>query len=714
MAVPAMTDADSEIGASARTRLRWRTAAHAAWLVCAGLALLILLAGIPIGYVRFFSGAGLPAPIAAPPWYAAGFSVAIGVVSLAAASVSLALAVVIFWKKRDDAGALLVSFYLLAHGIVLGGPLEALNGFPPLVPGVAAPSGLLIPVEAILALQAALFVPALLLFYLFPNGRFVPRWTRYAAWFLAPFAPLFVYATTYEYLPTTTSLAVSTFMVFLALAGAALYAQVWRYRRVATPVERQQTKWVVYGLALTFALLLLVQAPYTITSRIPAGQAQPWWTPLSSLSWWIGVSIVPVSLAIAVLRFRLWEIDVIINRTLVYGSLTVLLIGVFVLVAAVFGALFQASGNLAVSLLATAAIAILFQPLRERLQRGVNRLTYGERDDPYRVLTRLGAQLEGAMEPSFALTQTVATVAAALKLPYVAIALKQEGDMRTVAAHGTAPAVVSRFPLLHAGEPIGELVAAPRTANESLTPGDERLLRDLARQISIAARTAALTSDLEQARLRIVTERGEARRRLASDLHDGVGHQLVALTRQIERVTPRPPDSSAMLSAELLTDVKQRLVALTTQTRSLAHQLYPPELEVLGLSGALQEHVQSYSAFRILMDAPPSMPRLPAEIETAAYYIALEALTNVDKHANAGTCWIRLRLSPADLATRLQWLELDIEDDGQGVAANKAHGLGLLSMQARAAEVGGTCHVTPKPGGGTAIFVRIPCILKVE
>ncbi len=159
-----MTDADTDIGANARTRLRWRTAAQIAWPICAGLALLILLAGIPTGYARFFRGAGLPAPIAAPPWYVASFSVVMGVVSLAAASVSLALAAVIFWKKRDDAGALFVSYYLSAHGSIRGGPLEALNGFPPLVPGAAAPSGLLIPVEAILALQAALFVPALLLF----------------------------------------------------------------------------------------------------------------------------------------------------------------------------------------------------------------------------------------------------------------------------------------------------------------------------------------------------------------------------------------------------------------------------------------------------------------------------------------------------------------------------------------------------------------------
>lgn len=714
MSVQVTTDANAMASRRARTRLRWLRVAHAVWIVCAALALLIFLAGIPLGYARLLSGAGFDVLIDAPAWYIASMSVAQGVVSLVTALVSLTLAGIVFWKKRDDPGALLVSFYLLAYGVILAGPLEALNGFPQMFPGASVSNHLLIPTHAILTLQSALLVPMLLLFYLFPNGHFVPRWTRYAALALLLLAPLFVYISAFEWIPTTTPLAWFMFAAFLGLLGAGVYAQVYRYRRVASSDERQQTKWVLFGLALTFFFMLLVQIPYVFASQVPVGQAQPWWLPLMSLSWWICVSILPFSLAIAVLGYRLWDIDILINRALVYGALTAFVVGVYILSVGAFGALFQTSGNFVISLLATAAIAILFQPLRERLQRGVNHLMYGERDDPYRVLTRLGAQLESAIEPSLALTQTVETVATALKLPYVAIALKQEGNMQTVAAYGTAPKAASRFPLIHAGEPIGELVAAPRTPNETLTPADERLLRDLARQISIAARTAALTSDLEQARLRIVTERGEARRQLASDLHDGVGHQLVGLTRQIEHVTPKAPASAALITTEFLADIKRRVIALTTQVRELAHQLYPPELEMLGLSGALREHTQNYPTFRILFDAPTSLPRLPAEIETAAYYIALEALTNVDKHANARTCTIRLRLSSADLATRLQWLELDILDDGRGFTADAARGLGLLSMRARAAEVGGICYIARNRGGGTVVFVRIPCILKVE
>jgi signal transduction histidine kinase len=132
----------------------------------------------------------------------------------------------------------------------------------------------------------------------------------------------------------------------------------------------------------------------------------------------------------------------------------------------------------------------------------------------------------------------------------------------------------------------------------------------------------------------------------------------------------------------------------------------------MGLNGALRERSHAYAVFRIVMDAPETLPPLPAEIEMAAYYIALEALTNVEKHAQAKVCHIRLRLTPADSRTGVRRLELEIADDGRGLAANAAHGLGLLSMRARATEVGGTCEILPNPAGGTVVRMQIPCSLK--
>jgi signal transduction histidine kinase len=284
--------------------------------------------------------------------------------------------------------------------------------------------------------------------------------------------------------------------------------------------------------------------------------------------------------------------------------------------------------------------------------------------------------------------------------------------LQTVTVRGAAQKEIYRFPLVYAGVTIGELEAASRSPNETFTPADTRLLSDLARQISVAAHAVLLTANLEQARLSLVTERGEARRQLGSDLHDGVGHQLVGLTRQVERVAARAAGDPALTSS--LTDISRQLVALTEHVRGLAHRLFPPELELLGLADALREHAQTHAGLRIRVDAPELLPPLPAEIESAAYYIALEALTNVEKHSGASACDIRLRLIPNPSVLQPSQLELDIIDDGRGTTSPTDKGLGLLSMQARAAEVGGVCRIEANPGGGTAVSVRIPCHVNTE
>jgi signal transduction histidine kinase len=472
-------------------------------------------------------------------------------------------------------------------------------------------------------------------------------------------------------------------------------------------VSRGQLRWAGGGFGVGLTLMLLV---------FPAASgwvANPLLDVLMGSGFHLGFTIIGIALAIAILRHRLFELDLVINRALVYTTLTACVIGIYVLVVGYLGWLFRAEENLVFSLIATGLVAVLFAPLRNLVQRGVNRLMYGQRDEPYQVLTKLGQQLETVLEPASALSLTVETVARALKLPYVAISLKQEGGFQTVATYGTAQNEVNRFPLIYTAQTIGELIAASRAPNESLTPADLRLLHDLARQIGVTAHAVLLTANLEQARLRLVTERGEARRQLGSDLHDGVGHQLVGLTRQVESVLTIPADDPT-LAHSLLTDINRQLMALTKQVRGLAHQLFPPELELLGLVDALQERAQIHSRLRILVDAPERLPPIPAEIEAAVYYIALEALTNVEKHADAQVCHIHLSLSSTPSVLQPAVLELDVRDDGRGLSLPTAGGLGLLSIQARAAEVGGTCHIESNPGGGTAVIVRIPCPAKME
>jgi signal transduction histidine kinase len=413
---------------------------------------------------------------------------------------------------------------------------------------------------------------------------------------------------------------------------------------------------------------------------------------------------IALAIAFSILRYRLWDIDVVINRTLVYGVLTALVIGVYVLIVGGLGTLFQGQANIIISLAATGVVAVLFQPLRDRLQRGVNRLMYGERDEPYRVLTRLGQQLEGALQPSAALPRTVETVAHALKLPYVAIALKEKGEIVAAYGDGNSSALHS-FPLIYSGETIGELLVASRALNEPLSLADRNLLHDLAKQISIAAHGTVLSADLQRARLRLVTAREETRRKLGSDLHDEVGHQLAGLTRKTEHAANMlTHDPNA--ARDMLTEITGQLNKAMIQVRNLAHQLHPPELELLGLAGALRERAQMQNGFVIYLDVQENLPALPTAIETSAYYVALEALTNVGKHAHARAAHIRLVFVDGNPAM----LEMNITDDGCGLPPQPTRGLGLLSMQARAAEVGGVCHIESTVNGGTHVRVSLPVL----
>lgn len=487
----------------------------------------------------------------------------------------------------------------------------------------------------------------------------------------------------------------------LAMVAAAIISFIHAGVTQRDAISRSQFRWAVGGSVIG---LLLVLAVFPAAAGLVR---QPLLADLMGAGLHLGFTVIGISLAVAILHHRLFGLDLVINRALVYGTLTLCVVGIYMLVVGYLGMLFRAQGSLAFSLIATGITAVLFAPLRNLVQRGVNRLMYGQRDEPYQVLTRLGQQLETALEPASALSVTVQTVARALKLPYVAIALKQEDELQTVAVSGAAQNEISRFPLVYASQIIGELKAASRAPNEPLTPADVRLLSDLARQIGVSAHAVLLTADLEQARLSLVTERGEARRQLGSDLHDSVGHQLVGLTRQVERMTTMATADPALTRD--LADISRQLTALTGHVRGLAHRLFPPELELLGLAGALQERVQTHSGLRIQLDAPDALPPLPAAVEAAAYYIALEAMANVEQHAEAQVCHIRLRLTRNPSALQPGTLELDIRDDGRGLPSPTTRGLGLISIQARAAEVGGVCRFESNPGGGTAVLVQIPC-----
>jgi signal transduction histidine kinase len=424
--------------------------------------------------------------------------------------------------------------------------------------------------------------------------------------------------------------------------------------------------------------------------------------------------LIPLTIAIALLRCGLFDVGLLINRTLVYSALSACIIGLYVLIVGSLSVTFQVRGNPIVALLATGVVAVVFQPLRERLQRGVNRLLYGQRDEPYTVLSRLGQRLESTLAPEAVLQAIVDTVAQALNLPYVALALKEGETLHIAAASGEPVAHLLNLlhlTLVYSTETVDELVLAPRAPGEPFTPSDRRLLEDLAREAGMAAHAMRLTldlrrtnGDLRRSRAQLVAMREEERRRLRRDLHDGLGSALTSMRFKLgaaQNLLARDP----VAVAALLEELRQETQAAITDIRHLVYDLRPRALDELGLVSALCERAAYFqlNGVQVSVDAPQPLPTLPAAIEVAAFRTALEALANVARHAQATACAIRL--SVMDDA-----LSLEVEDNGVGLRAGYHSGVGITAMRERAAELGGTCVVEAVSSGGTRVYSRLPLL----
>jgi signal transduction histidine kinase len=574
--------------------------------------------------------------------------------------------------------------------------------------------------------------------YVFPDGHFVPRWTRMLTLFwivwlvLAPFTPFAI--------GDFAGPSALWFGVLLPGGMAiGILAQVYRYRRVSTRLEQQQVKWVLFGFGVVaLGIFLYSLVPLVFPSVLVPGLPKLLFELLGGpVLIVLPLCLLPLCIGIAILRYRLWDIDHLINRTLVYGALSAGVAGLYIVLVVALGALFARGealrGNVVIGLLATGTVAFLIQPLRERLQQSVNRLMYGERDDPYAVLSRLGERLEATIAPDAVLPAIVQTINDALKLPYVAIALTTddgrwttehqppstdeavEGDWRFVVAEaGTRAEIALALPLVFRHETVGHLLLAPRAPNEAFSPADHRLLHDLARQAGIAVHAVQLTRDLQRSRERLVTAREEERRRLRRDLHDGLGPTLASLTMKLE--------TAEVLVAQdlhggvaLLHEIQGQMKATIGNVRRLVYALRPPVLDQFGLIGALREHALQLQgqalansdrngddrcAVHITIDAPDQLPSLPAAVEVAAYYIAVEAMTNVARHAQARQCCVRVVVGGG--------LMLTIEDDGCGLPTEVRAGVGLHSMRERAAELGGSWMIERIPPHGTRVCAMLP------
>jgi signal transduction histidine kinase len=702
-----MNDSLLQPSASAATRMRggWLAVARVGWIAVALLTLAVFVANLPAelaGLRAVCAGAGCAPDDLTPERVreiqALGLSVEFFAAVFFGAEVLFvaiwfAVGIAIFWRKSNDRAALFVALFLVTFSSAI---------FLPAAASRAAGTIAWWPVAFVIVVGSTCFH---LFFLLFPDGRFVPRPTRalapallvlHAGALLAPGVPLVRWLSPFRLVP------------FVALLLLGVGAQIYRYRRVSGPVQRQQTRLVVFSTIGAVAAMTGAQVvPALLESASVLVQLS------AILITYLALLLIPIAIGIAILRYQLWEIKILVNRTLVYGALTTCVVGIYALVVGGLGLVFHARGNALISLAATGLIAALFQALRERLQRGVNRLVYGERDDPYAVLSRLGQRLEANLAPDVVLPTIVETVAAALRLPYVAILLDRDGIVDTAAAVGTPVPGALRLRLVHGGETLGQLILGPRADGAQLSQGDQRLLEDLAIQAGAAAHAVRLTADLrrlttdlQQSREQLIGAREEERRRLRRDLHDGVGPTLASLAQRIDtarRLVPRDPDTAMAMLADLRGQVKTTIADI----RRLVYALRPPVLDELGLVSAIGEHVARYNqsdGARVSFDAPADLPPLPAAVEVAAYRIALEALTNVDRHSGASRCAVRLAIEDGT------WLRVEIDDDGTGLPANMSPGVGIASMRERAAELGGEFRVAASRAGGTSVRAKLPLL----
>lgn len=467
----------------------------------------------------------------------------------------------------------------------------------------------------------------------------------------------------------------------------------WRHG----PVEdRKLLRAFSYVLALVIAAALVV---WVIPEALGGAPLVPW-----TVAGLVGLPL-PLIIATSIVRYRAFDIDVVVRRSLVYGGLTVGVIATYGLTAALLGALLGGLSPFATSLVSTGLAAIVALPMRDGLQRIVTRLLYGDREEPVRAIRRLGERLELSVDPEAMPRIVVDTVADALRLPYVAFELGVPPTARLVAERGPRPGDTIARPLVFRSRTVGRLLVGPRGPTDPLSASDLRLLDDLTRQVGVAAHAALLTEDLRTSRERIVAAREEERRRLRRDLHDGLGPALAAIGMRAEAaegLVATDPEASERLLAEL----RHEVAAAVVDIRRLVDGLRPPAIDDLGLVGALRlaaDGLTGAGPTRVSIVSDDTLPELPAAVEVAAYRIASEAMTNAVRHAAAATCSVRL-VGGDDLV-------VTVEDDGRGLPAERRDGVGLPSMQERAAELGGECSVEPGPTGGTRVVARLPLLL---
>ena len=560
------------------------------------------------------------------------------------------------------------------------------------------------------------------LLLLFPDGRIAsPRW-RPVAWVTGAAIALGMLCTTF--LPgTATGTGYPRFRnpmglsplrpvggVLIAAIGVIPFAMaasaaslVLRFRR-SEGTERLQIKWLATAGCVVALLFLVAMAPFLPLTGLRQS--------VSLLSF----GLIPAAVGVAVLKHRLYDIDVVINRALLYGALAAFVTTVYVAIVVGVGAAVGqgANPNLGLSILATAVVALSFGPVKERIQRTANRLVYGDRASPYEILSTFSSRMAGRYVALDLLPKMAEALAKGTGAERTEVWLRTgsgrrlEGAWPDPTGAGVEVAVSdpqqederSRVvPVSHQGELLGWVVVRKRPG-DSLTPVDSRLLADVAGQAGMVLRNVGLIEDLRASRQRLVATQDEERRKLERNIHDGAQQRLVALAIRFNLARRLVERDGAEEVGRDIAALSERTQAALGNLRDLARGIYQPLLADQGLVAALEG--QARKAPVPVTVLATGVGRYPQAVEAAVYFCCLEALQNVAKYAQAHAVAIRLDGGGRELV-------FEVADDGAGYdAATTPLGSGLANMSDRLAAIDGSLEVRSRPGAGTTVSGRIP------
>jgi signal transduction histidine kinase len=504
-------------------------------------------------------------------------------------------------------------------------------------------------------------------------------------------------------------------VVFVLLLAPAVVSLVIRYRRGDQRL-RQQMKW----LALVVTGFLICQSVGTLAVAV-GQQDKPLQGVPYTISAFLALLGIPAAMAIAILRYRLFDIDVIISRALLVTLLSAGVTAIYVAIVLGIGTVAGSGSDPLLTVAAAVVIAVVFQPLRQRASRLANRLVYGERATPYQVLSDFAADMAGQLDLGDALERMVSLLGGASGAARVEAWIRVGAELRPAAVWpgGSAPSAVVELngaaglpvldpgarvvPVRHGDDLLGA-ISLSKPPQETLTSTEDSLLQHLASQASLVMRNAQLTAELRAtidqllaSRRRLVEAQDAERRKIERNLHDGAQQQLIALAIQLGLLAGSADDPDLIRAA--IPDLKAQLSTALDDLRALARGIYPPLLAEQGLVMALRAQA-ARSPVPVTLEAD-QVGRYPQDAESTVYFCTLEALANVAKHARATAATVRLAGSG-------EVLDFSVSDDGAGFPPATRRGSGLQGMSDRLAAHGGTLTIRSQPGHGTTITGRLP------